>query len=190
MEAAATQQVKRRKARKQKRTAKHIVESRKGGPMAKARPAPEARPATAAVALEKMASDRRQAASAAAPAVPAEILADRPVSDEALEYLRLWDAFSRGDATDWKFNKKRQTELLDKALLMGKLGDEDFGIFCRYVEELKGGARERLLRRALEALEAEAEAAPQDGEEGVFRVLAPKKMEMRVRADKLAAILK
>ncbi|XP_029384051.1 protein cholesin isoform X2 [Echeneis naucrates] len=76
---------------------------------------------------------------------------------QALDYLSCW-AESR---KDWKFQKTRQTWLLQHMFDSDKVPDEKFSVLLEYLEGLQGGARDTTVKKAL-ALVEESGQAPED----------------------------
>ncbi|KAM7370950.1 hypothetical protein PAMP_010458 [Pampus punctatissimus] len=78
-------------------------------------------------------------------------------SQQALDYLTCW-AESR---TEWKFQKTRQTWLLQHMFDSETVPDEKFSILLEYLEGLRGGAKDTTVQKAL-ALVQESGQAPED----------------------------
>ncbi|XP_023266995.1 uncharacterized protein C7orf50 homolog isoform X2 [Seriola lalandi dorsalis] len=76
---------------------------------------------------------------------------------QALDYLTCW-AERR---TEWKFQKTRQTWLLQHMFDSEKIPDEKFSVLLEYLEGLRGGARDTTVQKAL-ALVEESGQAPED----------------------------
>jgi hypothetical protein len=69
--------------------------------------------------------------------------------DAAAEYLRVWDA----DRAAWKFKKNRQTWLLKNMWHPGMVRGPSFVLLLRYLEGLKGAARQKTLEQAQKILD-------------------------------------
>ncbi|XP_035519472.1 uncharacterized protein C7orf50 homolog isoform X1 [Morone saxatilis] len=78
-------------------------------------------------------------------------------AQQALDYLTCW-AETR---TEWKFQKTRQTWLLQHMFDSEKIPDEKFPILLQYLEGLRGGAKDTTVQKAL-ALVEESGQAPED----------------------------
>ncbi|KAG7226337.1 hypothetical protein INR49_013748 [Caranx melampygus] len=76
---------------------------------------------------------------------------------QALDYLTCW-AEKR---TEWKFQKTRQTWLLQHMFDSDKIPDEKFSVLLEYLDGLRGGARDTTVHKAL-ALVEESGKAPED----------------------------
>ncbi|XP_071318651.1 uncharacterized protein C7orf50 homolog [Trachinotus anak] len=76
---------------------------------------------------------------------------------QALDYLTCW-AEKR---TEWKFQKTRQTWLLQHMFDSEKIPDEKFLVLLEYLEGLRGGARDTTVNKAL-ALVEESGQTPED----------------------------
>ena len=68
---------------------------------------------------------------------------------EAMEYLQLWDT----DRVQWKFNKNRQVWLLQKMFHPSSVDRHAFKILLKYLEGMKGAARQTTLAQAQAILE-------------------------------------
>lgn len=77
---------------------------------------------------------------------------------QALDYLTCWAQ----NRKEWKFQKTRQTWLLQHIFDSEKIPDEKFPVLLQYVEGLRGGARDTTVQKAL-ALVEESGQAPEDG---------------------------
>ncbi|XP_023663848.1 protein cholesin isoform X3 [Paramormyrops kingsleyae] len=85
----------------------------------------------------------------------------------ALEYLTCWSEKRK----EWRFQKTRQTWLLQHMFDTEKIPEEHFAVLLSYLEGLKGGARDTTVQKA-EALvrELEGEGAQQsDGQQRAQR---------------------
>ncbi|XP_062269910.1 uncharacterized protein C7orf50 homolog isoform X4 [Platichthys flesus] len=76
---------------------------------------------------------------------------------QALVYLTCW-AEKRGE---WKFQKTRQTWLLQHMFDSDKIPDENFSVLLQYLEGLRGGSKDMTVKKAL-ALVEESGKAPED----------------------------
>ncbi|XP_026206916.1 uncharacterized protein C7orf50 [Anabas testudineus] len=76
---------------------------------------------------------------------------------QALDYLMCWAE----NRTCWKFQKTRQTWLLQHMFNSEKIPDEKFSVLLQYLEGLCGGARDTTVQKAL-ALVEESGKAPDD----------------------------
>ncbi|XP_076025785.1 cholesin-like [Genypterus blacodes] len=76
---------------------------------------------------------------------------------QALDYLTCW-AENRGE---WKFQKLRQTWLLQHMFHSEKVPDDKFSVLLQYLEGLRGGARDTTVKKALVLVE-ESGQAPED----------------------------
>ncbi|XP_045924152.1 uncharacterized protein C7orf50 homolog [Micropterus dolomieu] len=76
---------------------------------------------------------------------------------QALDYLTCW-AETR---TKWKFQKTRQTWLLQHMFDSEKIPDEKFSLLLEYLEGLRGAAKDTTVQKAL-ALVEESGQAPED----------------------------
>ncbi|KAK3588528.1 hypothetical protein CHS0354_014239 [Potamilus streckersoni] len=75
---------------------------------------------------------------------------DSDSQTNALDYLRQWQS----DEESWKFQKVRQVWLLHNVYNKDKIGEEDFDILLRYLEPLRGRAREKTLSEAEEIMKS------------------------------------
>ncbi|KAG0432046.1 hypothetical protein HPB47_021235 [Ixodes persulcatus] len=73
--------------------------------------------------------------------------ATKNTKDQCLQYLKDWQGPS------WKFCKNKQLWLLSHAFEEDMIPEDDFEILLRYIEGLKGAARERLQQSANKFLE-------------------------------------
>eukprot|EP00928_Gymnodinium_smaydae_P018371 TRINITY_DN16995_c0_g1_i1.p1 TRINITY_DN16995_c0_g1~~TRINITY_DN16995_c0_g1_i1.p1 ORF type:complete len:213 (-),score=75.26 TRINITY_DN16995_c0_g1_i1:60-698(-) len=64
--------------------------------------------------------------------------------EEALAYLQSWETRQDGGSSTWKFNKATQAWLLRHAYDMARVPKDTFRLLLRYVDGLRGAARERL----------------------------------------------
>ncbi|XP_028332237.1 protein cholesin [Gouania willdenowi] len=78
-------------------------------------------------------------------------------SQQALDYLTCW-AESRAA---WRFQKTRQTWLLQHMFDSEKIPEEKFPVLLQYLEGLKGAARETTVQKALTLVELSGQA-PED----------------------------
>ncbi|CAJ1080857.1 uncharacterized protein C7orf50 homolog isoform X2 [Xyrichtys novacula] len=76
---------------------------------------------------------------------------------QALDYLTCW-AEKR---TEWKFQKTRQTWLLQHMFDSEKIPDDKFSLLMQYLEGLRGGARDTTAQKALALIE-ESGQMPED----------------------------
>ncbi|XP_041818059.1 uncharacterized protein C7orf50 homolog [Chelmon rostratus] len=76
---------------------------------------------------------------------------------QALDYLTCWNE----NREEWKFQKTRQTWLLQHMFDSDKIPDEKFSVLLQYLEGLRGGARDTTAQKAL-ALVEESGQAPED----------------------------
>uniref|UniRef100_A0A8D3AMT0 Zmp:0000000624 n=1 Tax=Scophthalmus maximus TaxID=52904 RepID=A0A8D3AMT0_SCOMX len=76
---------------------------------------------------------------------------------QALDYLTCW-AEKR---TEWKFQKTRQTWLLQNMFDSEKIPDENFTVLLQYLDGLRGLARDTSVQKALVLVE-ESGKAPED----------------------------
>ncbi|XP_034427343.1 uncharacterized protein C7orf50 homolog isoform X2 [Hippoglossus hippoglossus] len=76
---------------------------------------------------------------------------------QALVYLTCW-AERRAE---WKFQKTRQTWLLQHMFDSDKIPDENFSVLLQYLEGLRGGSKDMTVKKAL-ALVEESGQAPED----------------------------
>ncbi|XP_068438770.1 uncharacterized protein C7orf50 homolog [Clinocottus analis] len=75
----------------------------------------------------------------------------------ALDYLTCWNK----KRTEWKFQKTRQTWLLQHMFDIAQISDKKFSILLRYMEGLQGAAKDTSVKQAL-ALVEESGQAPED----------------------------
>ncbi|XP_042253850.1 uncharacterized protein C7orf50 homolog [Thunnus maccoyii] len=78
-------------------------------------------------------------------------------SQLALDYLTCWAE----NRTEWKFQKTRQTWLLQHMFDSEMVPDEKFSILLQYLEGLRGGAKDTTVQKAL-VLVQESGQAPED----------------------------
>nr|XP_020461882.1 uncharacterized protein C7orf50 homolog [Monopterus albus] len=76
---------------------------------------------------------------------------------QALDYLTCWAE----NRSRWKFQKIRQTWLLQHMFDSEKIPDTKFAVLLQYLEGLRGGARDLTVQKAL-ALVEESGQAPED----------------------------
>ncbi|XP_074519345.1 protein cholesin [Halichoeres trimaculatus] len=76
---------------------------------------------------------------------------------QALDYLTCWAE----NRTEWKFQKTRQTWLLQHMFDSEKIPDQKFSLLLQYLEGLRGGARDTTTQKALALIE-ESGQAPKD----------------------------
>ncbi|XP_054454559.1 uncharacterized protein C7orf50 homolog [Anoplopoma fimbria] len=76
---------------------------------------------------------------------------------QALDYLTCWAE----NRTEWKFQKTRQTWLLQHMFEFEKVPDEKFSVLLQYLEGLQGGSKDTTVQKAL-ALVEESGKAPED----------------------------
>ncbi|XP_037320160.1 uncharacterized protein C7orf50 homolog [Pungitius pungitius] len=76
---------------------------------------------------------------------------------QALDYLTCW-AETR---TEWRFQKTRQTWLLQHIFDFEQIPDEKFSVLLQYLEGLRGGSKDLTIQKAL-ALVEESGQAPED----------------------------
>ncbi|TKS89958.1 hypothetical protein D9C73_024088 [Collichthys lucidus] len=76
---------------------------------------------------------------------------------QALDYLTCWAE----NRAEWKFQKTRQTWLLQQMFDSEKIPDEKFPVLLEYLEGLRGGAKDTTVQKAL-ALVEESGQAPED----------------------------
>ncbi|XP_059180584.1 uncharacterized protein C7orf50 homolog isoform X2 [Centropristis striata] len=76
---------------------------------------------------------------------------------QALEYLTCWAE----NRTEWKFQKTRQTWLLQHMFDSEQIPDEKFSVLLQYLEGLRGAAKDTTVQKAL-ALVEESGQAPED----------------------------
>ncbi|XP_071393178.1 uncharacterized protein C7orf50 homolog [Centroberyx affinis] len=63
---------------------------------------------------------------------------------QALDYLTCWAE----NRKEWKFQKTRQTWLLQRMFDSEKIPDESFSVLLQYLEGLRGGARDTTVQKA------------------------------------------
>ncbi|XP_061612624.1 uncharacterized protein C7orf50 homolog isoform X3 [Phyllopteryx taeniolatus] len=80
-------------------------------------------------------------------------------SQQALDYLSCW-AHNRAG---WKFQKTRQTWLLQNMFDSEQIQDEKFSALLQYLEGLRGGSRDTTVQKALVVVQ-ESGRAPEDGD--------------------------
>ncbi|CAN8003837.1 unnamed protein product [Ixodes hexagonus] len=85
--------------------------------------------------------------------------ATKNTKDQCLQYLKDWQGPS------WKFCKNKQFWLLSHAFEEDMIPEDDFEILLRYIEGLKGAARERLQQSANKFLESANE--DNDGDDDI-----------------------
>ncbi|KAM9837717.1 protein cholesin [Aulostomus maculatus] len=78
-------------------------------------------------------------------------------SQQALDYLSCWT----DNRTEWKFQKTRQTWLLQHMFDSQLIPDDKFSVLLHYLEGLQGGARDTTVQKALSLVE-ESGQAPED----------------------------
>ncbi|XP_036391862.1 uncharacterized protein C7orf50 homolog [Megalops cyprinoides] len=83
----------------------------------------------------------------------------------ALDYLTCWSETRK----DWKFQKTRQTWLLQHMFDMEKVPEKSFPVLLTYLEGLRGVARDTTVQKA-EALVREQEGKGEEDEEAQQRV--------------------
>ncbi|XP_029311668.1 protein cholesin [Cottoperca gobio] len=76
---------------------------------------------------------------------------------QALDYLTCW----ADNRTKWKFQKIRQTWLLQHMFDSAQVPDEKFSVMLEYMEGLRGAAKDTTVQKAL-ALVEESGKAPED----------------------------
>ncbi|XP_039990919.1 uncharacterized protein C7orf50 [Xiphias gladius] len=76
---------------------------------------------------------------------------------QALDYLTCWAE----NRTEWRFQKTRQTWLLQHMFNSEKIPDDKFSVLLLYLEGLRGGARDTTVQKAV-ALVEESGQAPED----------------------------
>ncbi|XP_056153336.1 uncharacterized protein C7orf50 homolog [Lampris incognitus] len=82
----------------------------------------------------------------------------RPIEpQQALDYLTCWAE----NRKVWKFQKTRQTWLLQHMFDSDKVPDQSFSVLLLYLEGLRGGARDTTIQKA-ETLVKELGATPED----------------------------
>jgi hypothetical protein len=147
---------------------------------------------TAATAATTKPSKKRANSSDDAAATPAQDPGD-VAKVEAVEYLRLWEE----DRSNWKFKKHRQVWLLQNMFHPSSVGRDSFKILLRYLEGMKGAARQTTLKQAQAILEEGVETQTGVEVEGVDQAVVDKQRKAteklrRIRfgrADALARIL-
>ncbi|KAK6329015.1 hypothetical protein J4Q44_G00009930 [Coregonus suidteri] len=71
--------------------------------------------------------------------------ASKPIApQQALDYLTCWAK----NRKEWKFQKTRQTWLLQHMFDSEKIPDENFSVLLSYLEGLRGGARDTTVQKA------------------------------------------
>ncbi|XP_028263265.1 protein cholesin isoform X2 [Parambassis ranga] len=70
-------------------------------------------------------------------------------SQQALDYLTCWAE----NHSAWKFQKTRQTWLLQHVFDSEKIPDEKFSVLLQYLEGLQGGAKDTTVQKALSLVE-------------------------------------
>ncbi|XP_029954216.1 protein cholesin [Salarias fasciatus] len=78
-------------------------------------------------------------------------------SQQALDYLTCW----ADNRSAWRFQKTRQTWLLQHMFDCEKVPDEKFSILLQYLEGLRGGAKDTTVQKGLKLVE-ESGQAPED----------------------------
>ncbi|XP_019749338.1 protein cholesin [Hippocampus comes] len=78
-------------------------------------------------------------------------------SRQALDYLTCW----ADNRAAWKFQKTRQTWLLQNMFDSEQIRDEKFSVLLQYLEGLRGGSRDTTVQKAL-VLVQESGQAPDD----------------------------
>ncbi|XP_065805932.1 uncharacterized protein C7orf50 homolog isoform X2 [Labrus bergylta] len=73
----------------------------------------------------------------------------------ALDYLTCWAE----NRTEWKFQKTRQTWLLQHMFDSEKVPDEKFSLLLQYLEGLRGGSRDTTAQKALALIEMSGQEA-------------------------------
>lgn len=76
---------------------------------------------------------------------------------QALDYLTCWAE----NRAEWKFQKTRQTWLLQHMFNSEKIPDEKFSVLLQYLEGLRGAAKDTTVQKAM-ALVEESGRAPED----------------------------
>lgn len=93
-----------------------------------------------------------------AEAVTEKTEASEPTApQQALDYLTCWAE----NRAEWKFQKTRQTWLLQHMFHSEKIPDEKFSVLLQYLEGLRGGARDTTVQKAMVLVE-ESGQAPED----------------------------
>eukprot|EP00946_MAST-07B_sp_MAST-7B-sp1_P002279 g2279.t1 len=141
---------KKKKERKEKKKKRKREREKTEGP---ASPAPATATGSAA-ALSSSSSKKRQRTSSSTTSIPAAASpattgTGNYLADAAAEYLRQWDA----DRASWKFKKNRQTWLLKNMWHPGLVRGPSFVLLLRYLEGLKGAARQKTLEQAQKILD-------------------------------------
>ncbi|XP_067345431.1 uncharacterized protein C7orf50 homolog isoform X2 [Channa argus] len=95
----------------------------------------------------KVGGETQQKTEASGPGAP----------QQALDYLTCWAE----NRIQWKFQKTRQTWLLQHMFDSEKIPDDHFSILLCYLEGLRGGARDTTVQKAL-GLIKESGQAPED----------------------------
>ena len=103
------------------------------------------------------------------------------LADAAAEYLRVWDT----DRAAWKFKKNRQTWLLKNMWHPGMVRGPSFVVLLRYLEGLKGAARQKTLEQAQKMLD-EGLDDQDDGTSGEKGSLESKSVGLVGSADPVA----
>jgi len=75
-----------------------------------------------------------------------------------VDYLRTWHF----DRRNWNFKKVRQVWLLQNMFDQEQISDENFHILLKYLEGLKGRAKDKTIEMAEQRLESETGASEQD----------------------------
>ncbi|KAM6898965.1 protein cholesin isoform 1-T2 [Lycodopsis pacificus] len=78
---------------------------------------------------------------------------------QALDYLTCWAE----NRTEWKFQKTRQTWLLQHMFDFVQVPDEKFSVLLQYLEGLRGGSKDTTVQKALVLVE-ESGQAPEDSD--------------------------
>ncbi|KAJ0044262.1 hypothetical protein NL108_003982 [Boleophthalmus pectinirostris] len=86
-------------------------------------------------------------------------------SQLALEYLTCW-AENRGE---WKFQKTRQTWLLQHMFDSEKISDDKFSVLLHYLEGLQGAAKDTTVQKALAVIQHSGEARETDVQQRAHR---------------------
>ncbi|XP_041829694.1 uncharacterized protein C7orf50 homolog [Melanotaenia boesemani] len=87
-----------------------------------------------------------------------KIKASEPTaSQQALDYLRCWAE----NRLMWKFQKTRQTWLLQHMFDSEKVSEENFYVLLKYLEGLRGSAKDTTVQKALTLVE-ESGQTPED----------------------------
>ena len=123
--------------------------------------------------------DAPSSVSAAAAALTAD--SGNYLADAAAEYLRVWDT----DRAAWKFKKNRQTWLLKNMWHPGMVRGPSFVVLLRYLEGLKGAARQKTLEQAQKILD-EGLDDQDDGTSGEKGSLKSKSVGLVGSADPVA----